>query len=101
MSLIPSESYSFPDHFTKTVTPSRKPKEEPAPEIEEPGPENEIVPMPPAAKQNGESSHHQSLPTLFKREATREIAAVPNPAEPVVRKISLPRTPRPVPRRRP
>jgi hypothetical protein len=28
MSLIPSESYSFPDHFTKTVTPSRKPKNE-------------------------------------------------------------------------
>lgn len=26
MSLIPSESYSFPDHFTSTVTPSRKPK---------------------------------------------------------------------------
>jgi hypothetical protein len=28
MSLIPSESYSFPDHFTSTVTPSRNPKEE-------------------------------------------------------------------------
>lgn len=32
MSLIPSESYSFPDHFTRTVVPSRKPKEaEPEP----------------------------------------------------------------------
>lgn len=29
MSLIPSESYSFPDHFTSTVTPSRKPKQKP------------------------------------------------------------------------
>src|SRR5947209_14722075 len=29
MSLIPSESYSFPDHFTSTVMPSRKPKEQP------------------------------------------------------------------------
>src|SRR2546430_9622722 len=28
MSLIPSESYSFPDHFTRTVTPSRRPKNE-------------------------------------------------------------------------
>ncbi len=28
MSLIPSESYSFPDHFTRTVTPSCKPKNE-------------------------------------------------------------------------
>lgn len=28
MSLIPSESYSFPDHFTSTVTPSRRPKQE-------------------------------------------------------------------------
>jgi hypothetical protein len=33
MSLIPSESYSFPDHFTKTVIPSREPKQEkPQPE---------------------------------------------------------------------
>src|SRR6266481_5613905 len=32
MSLIPSESYSFPDHFTRTVVPSPKPKnEEPEP----------------------------------------------------------------------
>ncbi len=30
MSLIPSESYSFPDHFTRTVVPSRRPKEEKA-----------------------------------------------------------------------
>ncbi|HYR22006.1 MAG TPA: hypothetical protein VEP30_03655 [Chthoniobacterales bacterium] len=28
MSLIPSESYSFPDHFTTTVIPSRRPKKE-------------------------------------------------------------------------
>jgi hypothetical protein len=28
MSLIPSESYSFPDHFTRTVMPSRRPKNE-------------------------------------------------------------------------
>ena len=28
MSLIPSESYSFPDHFTGTVIPPRKPKHE-------------------------------------------------------------------------
>src|SRR6266478_7314283 len=28
MSLIPSESYSFPDHFTRAVTPSPKPKNE-------------------------------------------------------------------------
>jgi len=26
MSLIPSESHSFPDHFTSTVVPSRRPK---------------------------------------------------------------------------
>src|SRR5260370_6818251 len=28
MFLIPSESYGFPDHFTRTVTPSPKPKNE-------------------------------------------------------------------------
>src|SRR5579864_5636546 len=31
MSLIPSESYSFPDHFVRTVTPPRKPVEEKVP----------------------------------------------------------------------
>ncbi|HEY6070895.1 MAG TPA: hypothetical protein VIU85_05920, partial [Chthoniobacterales bacterium] len=34
MSLIPSESYSFPDHFTSTRAASRKPKVEPEPEPE-------------------------------------------------------------------
>jgi len=31
MSLIPSESYSFPDHFTSTVIPTREPKHEKVP----------------------------------------------------------------------
>ena len=31
MSLIPSESYSFPDHFTRTVVPSREPNPEERP----------------------------------------------------------------------
>jgi hypothetical protein len=35
MSLIPSESYSFPDHFTSTVVPSRRPKKaKPEPVLE-------------------------------------------------------------------
>ncbi len=48
MSLIPSESYSFPDHFTRTVVPSRKPKNE-APEpvpLETRRKRSAIVPLP-------------------------------------------------------
>src|SRR5689334_18216133 len=41
MSLIPSESYSFPDHFTSTVTPSRKPKQKP--EAEKPVPRKPAI----------------------------------------------------------
>jgi hypothetical protein len=48
MSLIPSESYSFPDHFTRTVVPSRKPKnEQPGPASVERGRKRPaIVPLP-------------------------------------------------------
>jgi hypothetical protein len=50
MSLIPSESYSFPDHFTSTVVPSRRQKKEKAekkPEIVAlADPELEIVALP-------------------------------------------------------
>jgi len=48
MSLIPSESYSFPDHFTTTVTPSRKPKEQKieAVRVEKPRAKPRIVALP-------------------------------------------------------
>jgi hypothetical protein len=46
MSLIPSESYSFPDHFTRTVTPSRKPKEEEKEKVEPPPTKPRIVALP-------------------------------------------------------
>src|SRR5262245_60403212 len=46
MSLIPSESYSFPDHFTSTVSPSRKPKEEKKEKVELPPQKPRIVALP-------------------------------------------------------
>ena len=47
MSLIPSESYSFPDHFTTTVTPSRKPKDQKVEaRVEKPRPKPKIVALP-------------------------------------------------------
>src|SRR3984893_15103427 len=46
MSLIPSESYSFPDHFTSTVTPSRKPKEEKKEKVEASPKKPKIVALP-------------------------------------------------------
>jgi len=48
MSLIPSESYNFPDDFTRTVVPSRKPKNE-APEpvpLETRRKRSAVVPLP-------------------------------------------------------
>src|SRR4051812_33971812 len=45
MSLIPSESYSFPDHFTKTVIPSREPKQK-KPQPEKIRPKPTIVALP-------------------------------------------------------
>jgi hypothetical protein len=46
MSLIPSESYSFPDHFSTTVTPSRKPKEEKTVKADAPRKKPTIVALP-------------------------------------------------------
>ncbi len=46
MSLIPSESYSFPDHFTSTVTPSRKPKPQENPQARKVHRKPEIVALP-------------------------------------------------------
>jgi hypothetical protein len=46
MSLIPSESYSFPDHFTSTVTPSRKQKEEGKEKVKAPPTKPKIVALP-------------------------------------------------------
>jgi hypothetical protein len=47
MSLIPSESYSFPDHFTTTVRPSGKPKEQQVEaRVEKPRPKPKIVALP-------------------------------------------------------
>lgn len=47
MSLIPSESYSFPDHFTSTVIPSRKPKDQKVEaRVEKPRPKPKIVALP-------------------------------------------------------
>jgi hypothetical protein len=46
MSLIPSESYSFPDHFSSTVTPSRRPKEEKTVKADAPRKKPTIVALP-------------------------------------------------------
>src|SRR5260370_20321424 len=88
MSLIPSESYSFPDHFTRTVVPSRKPKKEevePAP-LETRRQRPAIVPLP--------SPQAQPAPTP--NPALRRISAPPpRIPEAAVRKMSLPPTLKP------
>lgn len=85
MSLIPSESYSFPDHFTSTVVPSRKPKSEqpePAP-LETPRKRPAIVPLP--------SPQEQPAPMVRREnsEAVRSKAPAPAP-NPALRRVSAP-----------
>ncbi len=106
MSLIPSESYSFPDHFTNTVAGSRKPKNiEPEPEAEPvepphkkptivalPNPKPQPVPAPVAVRQNPERKVTPPAPNP----ALRRAAAPPlRISEPPVRKIALPPTLKP------
>ena len=100
MSLIPSESYSFPDHFTRTVVPSRKPKnEEPEPALREtPRKRPAIVPLPkpqvrPALVARRENSEpvRSKAPVPVPNPALRRISAPPPRIhEPPVRKIPLP-----------
>jgi hypothetical protein len=106
MSLIPSESYSFPDHFTTTVAGSRKPKNiEPEPEAEPfepprkkptivalPNPKPQPPPAPVAARQNPEPVRKVSAPNPALRRAA---ALPPRISEPPVRKIALPPTLKP------
>src|SRR5438067_2380971 len=84
MSLIPSESYSFPDHFTKTVVPSRKPKkEEPQPAPVETRQRPAIVPLPNPRPQPAPMVRREN-PEPVGDKAT---APAPNPA---LRRVSAP-----------
>src|SRR5205085_4596265 len=101
MSLIPSESYSFPDHFTSTVASSRNPKHvEPEPEpIEEPPPMPSIValpnpepqpaPAPIVARENPEPPR-KAAPPVPNPALRRVSAPPPRISEPPIRKIALP-----------
>ena len=70
MSLIPSESYSFPDHFTRTVTYSNNPKKKAA-SVSEP----ELAP-----KKSFFFRGRNSSPQTHKKKAPR-LAALPDPIE--------------------
>jgi hypothetical protein len=105
MSLIPSESYSFPDHFTRTVVPLGKPKNEqsgPAP-LERGRKRPAIVPLPnpparPAAAIRPENSEpvRSKMPAPVPNPALRRVSAPPRriPEAPA-RKIQLPPTLKP------
>jgi hypothetical protein len=91
MSLIPSESYSFPDHFTSTVTPSRKPKEEETVKADPPRERPTIVALP-------DPPPPQPLPVVVKEEAEAfaeepAIAHVPPTAVEPVRSKPAPPNP--------
>lgn len=106
MSLIPSESYSFPDHFTSTVVPSRRQKKEKAqkkPEIVAlPDPEADFF----AEKENGEPKiepvkvavapvpiQRPQAPNPALRRANAPPPRIPD--TPPVKKIPLPATLKP------
>ena len=85
MSLIPSESYSFPDHFTRTVVPSRKPKnEEPEPvPLETRRKKSAIVPLPdpevrpPTAPRINPQPIRSKAPVVAPNPALRRVSAPP------------------------
>src|SRR5437667_12791554 len=85
MSLIPSESYSFPDHFTRTVVPSRKPKnEEPEPvPLETRRKKSAIVPLldpevrPPTAPRLNPEPIRSKTPVAAPNPALRRSGAPP------------------------
>lgn len=106
MSLIPSESYSFPDHFTRTVVPSRKPKNEqaePAPVVEMPRKRPAIVPLPspqappaPMVRRENPEPVRSKTPAPPPNPALRRASAPPpRVPEPPVRKMPLPPTLKP------
>ena len=100
MSLIPSESYSFPDHFTRTVTPSRRPKnaEPEAAPVEMRRKKPSIVALPSPKPQTAPVSGPENSEAV----GSKRTVPVPNPAlrrasapppripEATVRKIALP-----------
>ena len=115
MSLIPSESYSFPDHFTSTVVPLRRPKQEkPEPPIEQarrkpaivalPDPEPEAIVVP--ENGNGEleiepvKAPVAPVPLAPPNPALRRVHAPPPriPETSSVKRIQLPVTLKPKPR---
>ena len=85
MSLIPSESYSFPDHFTRTVVPSRKPKnEEPEPfPLETRRKKSAIEPLsdpevrPPTAPRINPQPIRSKAPVVAPNPALRRVSAPP------------------------
>jgi hypothetical protein len=105
MSLIPSESYSFPDHFTRTVTPSRRPKNaepEAAPvEMRRKNPSIVALPSrkpPPApvsGPENSEAVRSKRTVPVPNPALRRASAPPPRIPEATVRKIALPPTLKP------
>jgi hypothetical protein len=107
MSLIPSESYSFPDHFTTTVVPSRRPKQN-KPEAEKPRKKPAIVALPDPEPEpesivfpedENEVVEAAEVPVVPPSPALRRAHAPPSriPQTPI-KKISLPPTLKPKPR---
>src|SRR5260370_19453989 len=85
MSLLPSESYRFPDHFTRTVAPSTKPKNEEleAAPLETRQKKPSIVALPSPKPQPAPATSPE------KSEAVRSKPAVPVP-NPALRRASAP-----------
>ena len=102
MSLIPSESYSFPDHFSSTRAASRNPKIEPEPEPVEPPrkkpaivalPDPEPKPMPartPVVVKKNPEPVRKIAPPAPNPALRRASAPPPRIPETPIRKLALP-----------
>src|SRR6516162_6730227 len=93
MSLIPSESYSFPDHFTSPVAASRKPKNvESEPEPVETRRKKPAIVALPSRKREPPPTPRPVMGREDPEPVRRATAPPPRIFEPPVRKIALPPT---------
>jgi hypothetical protein len=93
MSLIPSESYSFPDHFTSTVTPSRRPKHE-KPQPEKIRKQPQIVALPDPEPEPAVAAEPAFEPEVMSEIWEPEVPVVkPPPSAPIMSEIWEPDVP--------
>src|SRR5712691_8645399 len=98
MSLIPSESYSFPDHFTQTITYKNDPKRKKSVPVAQPEPRKKgfFLPLRKSLGRKKAALPSTAIPEESDAESSPPLTT-PSPA-PVIRKSPVPPSLKPKPR---